>query len=64
MAHLQPQRNFLSLQADFENDTGLKVKDNMAIYISYCQLRYTEGLKDSLVVVGNHLASVIRENRR
>lgn len=55
------QRNFLVFQSEFEKETGLKLKDNMQSYISYCQLRQLEGIRSGLAVVGNFLAEEIRK---
>lgn len=61
MAQQQKPRNFLSLASDFERETNLKVKDNMATYIAYCNLRQVEGIRSGLAVVGNFLAEEIRK---
>lgn len=55
------QRNFLVFQVDFEKETGLKLKDNMATYIAYCQLRQAENMRLGLTTIANFLAGEIRK---
>jgi hypothetical protein len=60
----QQQRNFLQFKVDFEKETGLKLKDNMPVYISYYQMRLLEGVINSMGVTTNFLANVIRETKQ
>jgi len=36
------KNNFRTFEQDFEKDTGLRMKDNMELYIQYANLRFSD----------------------